>query len=71
MQESDILEAVNRLMQAETDFLEERHKVGKILIEAATTYNVTELSRMTGMNRPKIYWLMEKCRKNENYDRNH
>lgn len=62
MDDSKILEAVYRLEQAQETLLLERSKLGDILIKAAKRLTVTELSQMTGMNRPKIYWLMEKRR---------
>lgn len=68
MMESDILEAVHRLEQAEHELRAKRIELGGILIEANRHYNVTDLSRLTGMNRPRIYWLMEK-RRNEDRDR--
>lgn len=68
MMESDILEAVHRLVQAEDELRTRRSELGEVLIEAHRAYNVTDLSRITGMNRPRIYWLMEK-RRNEDRDR--
>jgi hypothetical protein len=68
MVDSDIMEAVYRLEQAQTTLKLERSKLGETLIEAAAQYSVTQLSRLTGMTRPKIYWLMEK-RRSENRSR--
>jgi hypothetical protein len=69
MVDSDIMEAVYRLEQAQKTLKLERSKLGETLINAAKEYNVTELSRLTGMTRPKIYWLMEK-RRSEDRSRN-
>lgn len=62
MGDSEILEAVDRLKQAEEEVENRRKVLGEILLQARSRLNVTELSRLTEINRPRIYWLMERSR---------
>lgn len=53
-----LMEAVNRLNLIEEEYRSTREEVANLLREAAKTNQVTNLSRITGINRTTIYWLM-------------
>jgi hypothetical protein len=53
-----LMEAVNRLNSAEEQHRKIREEVANLLREAVKTNQVTNLSRMTGINRTTIYWLI-------------
>lgn len=53
-----LMEAVYRLNSAEEEYRKAREEVANLLKEAAATQQVTNLSRLTGINRTTIYWLM-------------
>ncbi len=53
-----LMEAVNRLNSAEEEHRKIREEVANLLREAVKTNQVTNLSRMTGINRTTIYWLI-------------
>lgn len=54
----DLMEAVEKYNKLEQDFLEIRTQVSNLLKKAAETQQVTQLSRLTGINRTTIYWLI-------------
>lgn len=53
-----LLEAVARLNSKEEEYRRVRQEVADLLCEAVKTNQVTNLSRLTGINRTTIYWLM-------------
>lgn len=53
-----LLEAVHRLNAKEKEYQQAREEVANLLKEAAKTNQVTNLSRLTGINRTTIYWLI-------------
>lgn len=53
-----LMEAVNRLNLIEEEYRSTREQVANLLKEAAKTNQVTNLSRITGINRTTIYWLI-------------
>lgn len=61
-----LLEAVDRLNKLEKDFLETRQNVADLLKKASETQQVTNLARLTGINRATIYWLMNTWSSNAN-----
>ena len=54
-----LLEAVDRFNKAENEYTKARTEVADLLSEAARTEQVTNLSRITKINRSTIYWLMK------------
>lgn len=62
----DLIEAVDRLRDAEKSFLEIRQEVADLFCTAARNQQVTQLSIMTGINRTTIYWLMRTWSTNAN-----
>jgi DNA invertase Pin-like site-specific DNA recombinase len=59
-----LLEAVDRLNKLDKEFQEARQDVADLLKKAAETQQVTNLARMTGINRATIYWLMNTWSRN-------
>jgi hypothetical protein len=55
-----LLEAVNRLRTAEEEVNDAKGTVAQLLKVASSTQPVTTLSRLTGIKRTTIYWLMER-----------
>lgn len=53
-----LLEAVARLNSTEEEYKRQREEVANLLKEATKTNQVTNLARMTGINRTTIYWLI-------------
>lgn len=53
-----LLEAVTLLNAYEQDYKKQREEVANLLREAMKTNQVTNLSRLTGINRTTIYWLI-------------
>jgi hypothetical protein len=53
-----LLEAVGRLNSKEDEYRKAREEVANLLKEAVKTNQVTNLARMTGINRTTIYWLI-------------
>lgn len=53
-----LVEAVNRLNDVEKEYKKVREEVANLLSKAAETQQVTNLSRLTGINRTTIYWLI-------------
>lgn len=53
-----LLEAVTRLKSSEEEFQKARQEVADLLKELAKTNQVTNLARLTGINRTTIYWLI-------------
>lgn len=54
-----LMEAVNRLRQAEKEVIEARSDVANLLVTATSTQPVTGIAMLTGINRTTIYWLMK------------
>lgn len=54
-----LLEAVDRLNKAENEYNKVRTEVADLLSEASRTEQVTNLARLTKINRSTIYWLMK------------
>jgi len=54
----ELMEAVNRYNELEKEFYEVRIKVASLLKQASETQQVTQLSRLTKINRTTIYWLI-------------
>lgn len=53
-----LLEAVTRLNELEDEYKKQRGEVANLLREAMKTNQVTNLSRLTEINRTTIYWLI-------------
>ncbi len=67
-----LLEAVTRLNTLDEDYKKQREEVANLLRKAMTTNQVTNLSRLTGINRTTIYWLINTwSTKNENGSSQH
>lgn len=62
----DLVEAVNRLKEAEQEVIETRRTVADLLVIATKTQPVTGISILTGINRTTIYWLMKTWSNSEN-----
>lgn len=70
MDTQTLMEAVLRFKKAEEEYLEARAVVATLLRDAAKTNQVTNLSRLTRINRTTIYWLINnKARSNINENR--
>jgi len=54
----ELMEAVNRYNELDKEFQAVRIKVANLLREAAKTEQVTQISRLTKINRTTIYWLI-------------
>jgi len=54
----ELMEAVNRYNELEKEFYEVRIRVASLLKQASETQQVTQLSRLTKINRTTIYWLI-------------
>jgi len=55
-----LLEAVDRLRIAEKEMDDAKGTVAQLLKVASSTQPVTTLSRLTGIKRTTIYWLIER-----------
>ena len=55
-----LLEAVDRLRIAEKEMDDAKGIVAQLLKVASSTQPVTTLSRLTGIKRTTIYWLIER-----------
>lgn len=55
---TELVDAVRRLRQAEQEVHDTRIEVAVLLSKAARTQPVTSLSRLTNINRTTIYWLI-------------
>ena len=53
-----LVEAVQHLNKSEEEYRKAREEVANLLKKAAETQQVTNLSRLTGINRTTIYWLI-------------
>jgi len=53
-----LLEAVLKLNSDEIEYKKQREVVANLLLKAMKTNQVTNLARMTGINRTTIYWLI-------------
>lgn len=53
-----LMEAVDLYNKLDKEYREARQDVADLLKEAAKNQQVTNLSRLTGINRPTIYWLI-------------
>lgn len=53
-----LLEAVNKLKSKEEEFQKARQEVADLFKELSKTNQVTNLARLTGINRTTIYWLI-------------
>lgn len=54
-----LLEAVDKLKETESDYLTIRSEVATLLKELSRTESITNLSRLTKINRSTIYWLIK------------
>jgi len=62
----DLLEAVTRYNQLDKEFYEARQDLADLLKQAAENQQVTNLARLTKINRTTIYWLIRTWSRNEN-----
>ncbi len=66
-----LMEAVDLYNKLDKEYREARQDVADLLKEAAKTQQVTNLSRLTGINRPTIYWLMNTWSRNADSNNGH
>jgi hypothetical protein len=64
----ELMEAVKLYNKLDTEYRKTREIVAKLFKEAAKTQQVTNLARLTGINRATIYWLMNTWSNNANAD---
>lgn len=55
----DLVEAVDQLNELEKAYLDKRRDVADLLRIASQTQQVTNLARLTKINRATIYWLIK------------
>lgn len=54
-----LVEAVDRWNNLDEEYRQTRIEVAELLEEAARTMNITDLARLTRINRTTIYWLIK------------
>jgi hypothetical protein len=61
-----LMEAVDRYNRLDEEFFEARQNLADLLKQASENQQVTNLARMTKINRTTIYWLMRTWSRSEN-----
>jgi len=56
---TELVAAVTKFNDAEQAVRDARIEMAKLFKEASRTQSITDLSRLTKINRTTIYWLME------------
>lgn len=61
-----LLEAVERYNKLDEEFYQARQDLADLLKQASENQQVTNLARLTKINRTTIYWLMRTWSRSEN-----
>lgn len=62
----DLMEAVERYRKLDEEFFQARQDLADLLKRASENQQVTNLARLTKINRTTIYWLIRTWSRNEN-----